>query len=339
MASRRLAQADELAGSARFASAERASAATALIVLPLDHGFASDAISLLTEQDMLGDRLVRRQKRRKSADAFLAELATLSAGDLVVHLDHGIGRYEGLTSIPVGNSPHDCVALTYAGGDKLYVPVENIDVLSRYGGESDGVALDRLGGEAWQRRKARMKERIREIAGELLKTAAQRALRSGELLAPDAAYPAFADHFPYEETDDQDRAIDDVLGDLASGKPMDRLVCGDVGFGKTEVALRAAFVAAMAGMQVAVVCPTTLLARQHFTNFIERFDGFPVNIGRLSRLVPADEAKATRDGLADGTSTSSSAPMRCSPNRSSSSGSGSSSSMRNSGSASSTRNG
>jgi transcription-repair coupling factor (superfamily II helicase) len=274
--------------------------ATAMVVLPLDHGFASDAISLLTEQDILGERLVRRQKRRKSADAFLAELATLSVGDMVVHLDHGIGRYEGLTSIPVGNSPHDCVALTYAGGDKLYVPVENLDVLSRYGGESDGVALDRLGGEAWQRRKARMKERIREIAGELLATAAQRALRSGELLAQDAAYPAFADRFPYQETDDQDRAIGDVLADMASGRPMDRLVCGDVGFGKTEVALRAAFVAAMAGVQVALVCPTTLLARQHFTNFVERFKGFPVNIGRLSRLVPSGEAQKTRDGLASG---------------------------------------
>ena len=274
--------------------------ATAMVVLPLDHGFASDAISLLTEQDILGERLVRRQKRRKSADAFLAELATLSVGDMVVHLDHGIGRYEGLTSIPVGNSPHDCVALTYAGGDKLYVPVENLDVLSRYGGESDGVALDRLGGEAWQRRKARMKDRIREIAGELLATAAQRALRSGEMLAADAAYPAFADRFPYQETDDQDRAIGDVLADMASGKPMDRLVCGDVGFGKTEVALRAAFVAAMAGTQVALVCPTTLLARQHFTNFVERFKGFPVNIGRLSRLVPAAEAQKTRDGLAIG---------------------------------------
>ncbi len=274
--------------------------ATAMVVLPLDHGFASDAVSLLTEQDILGERLVRRQKRRKSADAFLAELATLSVGDLVVHLDHGIGRYEGLTQIPVGSSPHDCVALTYAGGDKLYVPVENLDVLSRYGGESDGVGLDKLGGEAWQRRKARMKERIREIAGELLATAAQRALRSGEFLAQDAAYPAFADRFPYQETDDQDRAIGDVLSDMASGRPMDRLVCGDVGFGKTEVALRAAFVAAMAGVQVAVVVPTTLLARQHYTNFVERFKGFPINIGRLSRLVPASEAQKTRDGLSNG---------------------------------------
>ncbi|OHD06218.1 transcription-repair coupling factor [Sphingopyxis sp. RIFCSPHIGHO2_12_FULL_65_19] len=295
-----LAPADSWQDALGTASAE-SGGATAMVVLPLDHGFASDAISLLTEQDILGERLVRRQKRRKSADAFLAELATLSVGDLVVHLDHGIGRYEGLTQIPVGSSPHDCVALTYAGGDKLYVPVENLDVLSRYGGESDGVALDKLGGEAWQRRKARMKERIREIAGELLATAAQRALRSGELLAQDAAYPAFADRFPYQETDDQDRAIGDVLADMASGRPMDRLVCGDVGFGKTEVALRAAFVAAMAGVQVAVVVPTTLLARQHYTNFVERFKGFPINIGRLSRLVPASEAQKTRDGLSAGT--------------------------------------
>ena len=294
-----LAPADSWQDALGTASAE-SGGATAMVVLPLDHGFASDAISLLTEQDILGERLVRRQKRRKSADAFLAELATLSVGDLVVHLDHGIGRYEGLTQIPVGSSPHDCVALTYSGGDKLYVPVENLDVLSRYGGESDGVALDKLGGEAWQRRKARMKERIREIAGELLATAAQRALRSGELLAQDAAYPAFADRFPYQETDDQDRAIGDVLADMASGRPMDRLVCGDVGFGKTEVALRAAFVAAMAGVQVAVVVPTTLLARQHYTNFAERFKGFPINIGRLSRLVPAGEAQKTRDGLSSG---------------------------------------
>ncbi|WP_374524147.1 transcription-repair coupling factor [Sphingopyxis sp.] len=294
-----LAPADSWQDALGTASAE-SGGATAMVVLPLDHGFASNAISLLTEQDILGERLVRRAKRRKSADAFLAELATLSVGDLVVHLDHGIGRYEGLTSIPVGNSPHDCVALTYASGDKLYVPVENLDVLSRYGGESEGVALDKLGGEAWQRRKARMKERIREIAGELLATAAQRALRPGEVLAQDAAYPAFADRFPYQETDDQDRAIGDVLEDLASGRPMDRLVCGDVGFGKTEVALRAAFVAAMAGVQVAVVVPTTLLARQHYSNFVERFKGFPVNIGRLSRLVPAGEAQKTRDGLASG---------------------------------------
>ncbi len=272
----------------------------ALAVLPLDHGFTTASIALLTEQDMLGDRLVRRRKRRKSADAFMSELATLSPGDLVVHADHGIGRYEGLTRIPVGTSPHDCVALEYAGGDKLYVPVENIDILSRYGSESDGVALDRLGGEAWQRRKSRMKERIREIAGELIKTAAERALRPGAVVEPDTSYAAFADRFPYEETEDQDRAISDVFDDLAAGRPMDRLVCGDVGFGKTEVALRAAFTAAMAGHQVALVCPTTLLARQHYNTFCERFRGFPIEIGRLSRLVPTKEAKETKERLKSG---------------------------------------
>ncbi|HET9638213.1 MAG TPA: transcription-repair coupling factor [Allosphingosinicella sp.] len=272
----------------------------ALAILPLDHGFTTADVALLTEQDMLGDRLVRRRKRRKSADAFMSELATLSPGDLVVHADHGIGRYEGLTRIPVGTSPHDCVALEYAGGDKLYVPVENIDILSRYGSESDGVALDRLGGEAWQRRKSRMKERIREIAGELIQTAAERALRPGAVVEPDTSYAAFADRFPYEETEDQDRAISDVFDDLAAGRPMDRLVCGDVGFGKTEVALRAAFTAAMAGHQVALVCPTTLLARQHYQTFCERFRGFPIEIGRLSRLVPAKEAKETKEGLKAG---------------------------------------
>jgi transcription-repair coupling factor (superfamily II helicase) len=272
----------------------------ALTVVPLDHGFTSPDVALLTEQDMLGDRLVRRQKRKKSADAFMQELSTLSPGDLVVHMDHGIGRYDGLTSIPVGQSPHDCVALSYAGGDKLYVPVENIDVLSRYGAESEGVQLDKLGGVGWQTRKARMKERIREIAGELIKTAAERALRPAEVAQPESGYNEFVDRFPYQETEDQDRAIADVIEDLGSGTPMDRLVCGDVGFGKTEVALRAAFVAAMAGMQVALVCPTTLLARQHHRNFVERFHGFPINVGRLSRLVPAAEAKATREGLADG---------------------------------------
>jgi transcription-repair coupling factor (superfamily II helicase) len=280
-------------------TADKANAA--LIVLPLDHGFTTPDVAVLTEQDMLGDRLVRRRKRRKQADAFLNELATLSPGDLVVHVDHGIGRYEGLTQVPVAKTPHDCVAVSYAGGDKLYVPVENLEVLSRYGSESEGVALDRLGGEAWQRRKAAMKERIREIAHELIKTAAERALRPAEVAEPDSgSYPAFADRFPYEETDDQDRAIEDVLGDLSAGKPMDRLVCGDVGFGKTEVALRAAFVAAMAGLQVAVVCPTTLLARQHYNTFRERFQGFPLQIGRLSRLVPPKEAKETKQGLAEG---------------------------------------
>ncbi|MFM5955482.1 MAG: transcription-repair coupling factor [Novosphingobium sp.] len=279
-----------------------AKGAPVALVLPLDAGFANDELDLVTEQDILGDRLVRRKKRKKGADAFLAELAALTPGDLVVHMDHGIGRYSGLQSIPVGQSPHDCVALEYAGGDKLYVPVENIDVLSRYGSDNEFVALDRLGGEGWQKRKARLKERIRAIAHELLKTAALRALRQAPVLAPEAlSYDQFVEKFPWEETEDQEAAIDDVIRDLGEGRPMDRLVCGDVGFGKTEVALRAAFVAAMAGQQVAVIAPTTLLARQHFTGFTERFSGFPLKVGRLSRLVGDKESKATKAGLADGT--------------------------------------
>ena len=273
----------------------------AAMVLPLEASFANDEMELLTEQDILGDRLVRRKKKRKDADAFLAELQALSVGDLIVHIEHGIGKYLGLEPITVGKSKHDCVQLEYKGGDKLLIPVENIDVLSRYGSSEEAVMLDRLGGEAWQKRRARLKERIREIAGELLKVAAARALRKAPVLEVDEpTYNQFLDRFQYEETDDQDRAIADVLSDLESGKPMDRLVCGDVGFGKTEVALRAAFVAAMNGEQVAVVAPTTLLARQHFENFRQRFSGFPLKVGRLSRLVPAKEMKDTRDGLANG---------------------------------------
>ncbi|MEC7625250.1 MAG: transcription-repair coupling factor, partial [Pseudomonadota bacterium] len=271
------------------------------MILPVEASFANNEMELLTEQDILGDRLVRRKKKRKDADAFLAELQALSVGDLIVHTEHGIGKYLGLEPIPVGKSKHDCVQLEYKGGDKLFIPVENIDVLSRYGSSEEAVMLDRLGGEAWQKRRARLKERIREIAGELMQVAAQRALKKAPVLeVEDGSYNQFLDRFPWEETDDQERAIEDVLRDLESGKPMDRLVCGDVGFGKTEVALRAAFVAAMNGQQVAVVAPTTLLARQHFENFSSRFKGFPLKVGRLSRLVSAKEIKETREGLESG---------------------------------------
>ncbi|MEC7741124.1 MAG: transcription-repair coupling factor, partial [Pseudomonadota bacterium] len=273
----------------------------AAMILPVEASFANDEMELLTEQDILGDRLVRRKKKRKDADAFLAELQALSVGDLIVHTEHGIGKYLGLEPIAVGKSKHDCVQLEYKGGDKLFIPVENIDVLSRYGSSEEAVMLDRLGGEAWQKRRARLKERIREIAGELMQVAAQRALKKAPVLeVEDGSYNQFLDRFPWEETDDQERAIEDVLRDLESGKPMDRLVCGDVGFGKTEVALRAAFVAAMNGQQVAVVAPTTLLARQHFENFSNRFKGFPLKVGRLSRLVSAKEMKETREGLESG---------------------------------------
>ncbi len=275
---------------------------TAAMVLPLEAGFANDDLEILTEQDVLGDRLVRRKKKRKDSDAFLAELQALARGDLVVHVEHGIGKYLGLDPVPVGKSQHDCVALEYRGGDKLFIPVENIDVLSRYGSSEEAVQLDRLGGEAWQKRRSRLKERITAIAGELMKIAAERALKKAPIFeAEEASFNQFVDRFPWEETDDQDAAISDVLRDLESGKPMDRLVCGDVGFGKTEVALRAAFVAAMSGQQVAIVAPTTLLARQHYQNFVERFAGFPLKVGRLSRLVSSKEAAETREGLADGT--------------------------------------
>lgn len=299
-----LAEADspvQLADSWQEALGLSAKGKPAAMVLPLEASFANDEMELLTEQDILGDRLVRRKKKRKDADAFLAELQALSIGDLIVHTEHGIGKYLGLEPVTVGKSKHDCVQLEYKGGDKLFIPVENIDVLSRYGSSEEAVMLDRLGGEAWQKRRARLKERIREIAGELMQVAAQRALKKAPVFEVDeASFNQFLDRFQYEETDDQERAIQDVLSDLESGKPMDRLVCGDVGFGKTEVALRAAFVAAMNGQQVAVVAPTTLLARQHYENFSQRFNGFPLNVGRLSRLVPTKELKETREGLSKG---------------------------------------
>ncbi|HEX9806282.1 MAG TPA: transcription-repair coupling factor, partial [Alteraurantiacibacter sp.] len=292
----------KLADSWQEALGLSAKGAPVAMVLPLDTGFANEDLELVTEQDLLGDRLVRRRKRRKDSEAFLAELSALNRGDLVVHMEHGIGKYIGLEPITVGKSQHDCVRLEYAGGDKLYIPVENIDVLTRYGSSDVAVPLDRLSGEGWQKRRARLKDRIREIANELIRTAAERALKKAPVLpAEEASYNQFAERFPWEETDDQDRAIEDVLKDLSEGKPMDRLICGDVGFGKTEVALRAAFVAAMNGQQVAVVAPTTLLARQHYQSFTERFAGFPIRIGRLSRLVPAKETSETRAALTDGT--------------------------------------
>ena len=275
--------------------------AVGLAVLPVEQGFATDALVLLGEQDILGDRLARTARRRRSLDQFIAEATALTPGDLVVHADHGIGRYEALETIDVAGAPHDCVRVLYAGDDKLFIPVENIEVLSRFGSEDAGVQLDRLGGVAWQSRKARVKQRIRDIAGELIRVAAERQLRPGDVLQPpEGIYEEFAARFPYPETEDQLNAIADTLTDMASGKPMDRLICGDVGFGKTEVALRAAFIAAMAGSQVAMVVPTTLLSRQHFRSFTERFAGLPLRIGQLSRLVPAKVARDVKKEITEG---------------------------------------
>ena len=273
----------------------------ALVVLGIESGFETADIALVTEQDILGERLIRARRPGKRAENFIAEVTSLAAGDLVVHVDHGIGRFIGLRAIEAAGAPHDCLEIHYAGGDKLFLPVENIELLSRYGSEGAGVELDRLGGTAWQSRKARMKNRIREIAGELIKVAAERQLREAPRLAVGSGlYDEFCAGFPYEETDDQQAAIAAVLNDLSSGRPMDRLICGDVGFGKTEVALRAAFIAAMNGKQVAVVVPTTLLARQHFKTFGDRLKGYPVHIAQASRLVSAAELARVKKGIAEG---------------------------------------
>ncbi|MQX35623.1 transcription-repair coupling factor [Roseospira navarrensis] len=276
--------------------------ALALVALGLDRGFETPDLAVIAEQDVLGDRLARPQKKKRKADSFIQDASTLVEGDLVVHVDHGIGRYDGLETLQVGGAPHDCIRVTYAGEDKLFVPVENIEVLSRYGSETAGVQLDKLGGVGWQARKAKLKNRIRDMADKLIQVAAARHLRKAESYAPpEGLYDEFAARFPYAETDDQLRAIGETIEDLSSGRPMDRLICGDVGFGKTEVALRAAFVAALSGQQVAVVVPTTLLARQHYKVFSERFAGLPVRVGHLSRLVTGKAATATKKELADGT--------------------------------------
>ena len=271
-----------------------------LAVWPLEHGFEAPGLTVISEQDILGDRLIRAPRKRRKTGNFLTETQSLSPGDLVVHVDHGIGRYMGLEVITAVGAAHECLSLEYAERAKLYLPVENIDLLSKYG--HDEGLLDRLGGGAWQAKKARLKERIREMADRLIRVAAERALRKAPILDPSPhAWEEFSARFPYQETDDQLRAVADVLDDLTSGQPMDRLICGDVGFGKTEVAMRAAFVAAMSGVQVAVIAPTTLLARQHAASFLERFRGFPLELRQLSRFVSTKEAQATRAGIARGT--------------------------------------
>jgi len=274
--------------------------AVALGVLGLEAGFEAHGGVVVAEQDVLGDRLIRKSRKRK-ADNFLTEASSLTPGDYVVHVEHGIGRYQGLKTLTVGEAPHDCLELIYHGGDKLYLPVENIELLTRFGSDDAAVQMDKLGGTAWQARKSKLKERILEMAAELIKIAAARMLKEGtRVQPPQGLYEEFCARFPYEETEDQEKAIHDVLEDLTSGKPMDRLICGDVGFGKTEVALRAAFISVMSGMQVAVVVPTTLLARQHAKTFQERFAGWPVQVRQLSRFVSSKDASETRKGLGDG---------------------------------------
>lgn len=274
---------------------------TGFALLGLESGFETASVAVVGEQDILGDRLARPQRKQRRAQDFIAELTSLAAGDLVVHVDHGIGRFVGLKSIEALGTPHDCLEIHYADNNRLFLPVENLELLSRYGSEDTGAELDRLGGAGWQNRKARLKQRIREMAAALVKVAAARSLHEApKFTVPEGLYEEFCARFPYDETEDQRSAIDAVIDDLSAGRPMDRLICGDVGFGKTEVALRAAFLAASNGAQVAVVVPTTLLARQHYKTFTERFRGFPMTIGQASRLVSSADIAKTRAGLADG---------------------------------------
>ncbi|WP_018979314.1 transcription-repair coupling factor [Saccharibacter floricola] len=272
-----------------------------LVVLGLERGFVSDRYAFVSEQDLLGERLSRPPRKKRKTGDFITQIGEISEGDLVVHEEYGIGRYVGLETVREGRVAHDYLSVLYDGEQRLLLPVENIDLLSRFGSEQDGVQLDRLGGTSWQARKAKMKTRLREMAGELIRTAAARAMKQAPLMVPEeGVWDEFCARFPYVETDDQARAIADVLEDMNSGRPMDRLVCGDVGFGKTEVAMRAAFVAAMSGMQVALIVPTTLLARQHYIGFTKRFEGLPVKIAQLSRMVTAKEATKVREGIAEG---------------------------------------
>ncbi len=287
-----------------------------LLVLPAESGFEGKEWWTITEQDLLGSTMrAKAHARKKPFEKLMQEAMNLTPGELVVHANHGIGKFVDLITMEVLGAVHDMVQLHYAGGDVLYVPVENVDLIKRYGEETEGVQLDTLGGVAWQARHAAIKERIKMAAEELLAVAAKRATRTAESYEPaDGLYDAFCARFPYNETEDQLRAIVDVEGDLASNQPMDRLICGDVGFGKTEIAIRAAHIvscpqaavlegerldADKAG-QVAIVAPTTLLARQHFLNLQERFAGTDIIIKQLSRLVTPKQAKEVKEGLQNG---------------------------------------
>ncbi|MCX8500089.1 MAG: transcription-repair coupling factor, partial [Alphaproteobacteria bacterium] len=275
-------------------------ATPALVTLALDRGFSCDGVRFVAEADILGEKFARRGRKRQSKN-LIPDLTSLIPGDLVVHIDHGIGRFDGLVTLEIGDAPHDCLRLVYADEDRLFVPVENFEVLSRYGSEDTAAALDRLGGAGWLNRRARVKQRIRELADRLMQIAALRAIKTAEVMVPpEGLYDEFVAKFPYLETEDQASAIADVLQDLAAGRPMDRLICGDVGFGKTEVALRAAMVGALSGLQVAMAGQTTLLVRQHFKSCCARFAGLPVTIKQLSRLVTAKEAAETRKAMAEG---------------------------------------
>jgi transcription-repair coupling factor (superfamily II helicase) len=278
-----------------------------ITVAPLEQGFAltEPALTVLTEHELFGERAQQTRRRKRAArdpEAVLRDLAELTTGAPIVHVDHGVGRYQGLTKLDVGGESAEFLAIEYAKGDKLYVPVAQLHLVSRYSGTAPELApLHALGGDAWERAKKKAAEKVRDVAAELLAIYAQREARQGDAMPVDREMAEqFAAAFPFEETPDQAAAIEAVIDDLASPKPMDRVVCGDVGFGKTEVALRAAFVAATAGKQVAVLAPTTLLAQQHYQNFRDRYADWPIRVEVLSRFKSKKEIAAALDRLAAG---------------------------------------
>ncbi|MBI2994242.1 MAG: transcription-repair coupling factor [Gammaproteobacteria bacterium] len=281
--------------------------ALALTVAPLDRGAVLDdpRIAVITEAQLFGDRAQQRRLRKArqhDVDAIVRDLAELTPGAPVVHLDHGVGRFLGLTTLTVGDVPGEFICLEYEGGDKLYVPVASLDLISRYTGmDPEHAPLHRLGGREWQRARVRAAARVHDVAAELLDLHSRRAARPGDSLGTDAdAYGAFAQAFPFEETPGQAEAISNVIADLEVARPMDRLVCGDAGFGKTEVAMRAAFIAVHNNRQVALLVPTTLLAQQHFQNFRDRFADWPVRIEVLSRFIPRRRQEEILADLASG---------------------------------------
>ena len=277
-----------------------------LIKLPLTRGFIAKDTVFVSEQDLFGSKIIRKESKKRKAEKLILEAGSLSIGEYIVHKEHGIGRFIGLKILNVGGSDHDFINLEYHDGDKLYIPVENLDLISRYGTNHGEVRLDKLGSASFQRRKAGLKKRILEIATDLIATASARELKKGlTFSATEELLQEFSSLFKFDETEDQLSAIDDVLTDLKQGKIMDRLICGDVGFGKTEIAMRAAFAVLYAHTvsqkpQIAIIVPTTLLARQHYKNFTERFASFNCNIKQLSRMVTVSEAKKVKLGLADG---------------------------------------
>jgi transcription-repair coupling factor (superfamily II helicase) len=292
---------------ADFGSFRHGASRFAIGVAPLEDGFALDdpRIAVLTERQLFPERATQAHRRKRTGrepEAIIRDLGELTEGAPIVHEDHGVGRYRGLIAMDVGGMPGEFLEIEYAKGDRLYVPVAQLHLISRYSGASVETApLHSLGGEAWSKAKKKAAEKVRDVAAELLEIQARRQARAGLALHLDRAmYEPFAAGFPFEETPDQHHAIESVIRDLASSQPMDRVVCGDVGFGKTEVAVRAAFAAASAGKQVAVLVPTTLLAEQHYRNFRDRFADWPLKVEVLSRFKTAKEIKAELEKLADG---------------------------------------